>query len=614
VTNVFGSISEPAAQTDSIPTTIETPRATPTKTNVVDWLESIFIPATTEETVTEISTPETDSKVFAGATFAAMLAAITAYSISEKRKREEEAARKAEGRKPLSDFKKKIRARKTAEMKTKEAQLREIAQIHQQQAIHETAKQQKINTRMERKEAVVEAEMKSYSAKPQEWEAGYNAYMAKKAMEDYRAGEKEIYVSESQEKEKNWWEKTIDVIDQHQPLAAVALGVAVGVGAVAIIATGGAATPLVIGGALLLAGGLTAGGTAALNAHYDRPLTQNMWKNVGYSAVSTLATIGIGMAVTSSITSGAVQQAIYRGGNAVASQCLKHPSVCARITAGVELWDKVEDLGLQAKLAIQTANGDPRAAETALELQLERLDNVPGNTTFREIYETAVDFFGRKSDEAVQIASTLARLGSDIQIDSDGLIKLGSDTAPEVIDEIVEELSEIPGRNVWASGSTIYINSSTQTAMDSVLQLKAAVANGADETTVNRLIDQVAAATTHGGGGRVVLGAWLKGDGYIGDAVENGGIFFDTGDDVWKVLKELEESGIEPWRINEAFLRQQLQDGVERIEFVGDDILDVINSTDISVRNSYRAKEIKWLLEKAKDYGYVNVGNSWVLP
>jgi hypothetical protein len=150
--------------------------------------------------------------------------------------------------------------------------------------------------------------------------------------------------------------------------------------------------------------------------------------------------------------------------------------------------------------------------------------------------------------------------------------------------------------------------------MDSVLQLKAAVANGADETTVNRLIDQVAAATTHGGGGRVVLGAWLKGDGYIGDAVENGGIFFDTGDDVWKVLKELEESGIEPWRINEAFLRQQLQDGVERIEFVGDDILDVINSTDISVRNSYRAKEIKWLLEKAKDYGYVNVGNSWVLP
>ena len=121
----------------------------------------------------------------------------------------------------------------------------------------------------------------------------------------------------------------------------------------------------------------------------------------------------------------------------------------------------------------------------------------------------------------------------------------------------------------------------------------------------------MAAATSHGNGNRVVLGAWQSNGGYIGDAVENGGIFFDTGDEVWNVLEDI---GIDPWRVNEAYMRRQLEAGVEKIEFVGDDIFSVISSPDERVRNSYRAKEINWLLENAGSYGYTLKGNTWIKP
>ena len=605
---------------------------------------------TTSFSVTpNVPSPSTtaNSNLLWGAVAAAVVGSATAYALEEKRKREEEEARqRAQVKAEVDATNAALHASQQAQWEAQKIQNwldgQDILNAHIKAAkeqgatdkqisdLKEMSAQQglgtaigeasKLNQNLQTKailDARLEMKMSRYQVEDEiAWQEAeqiktQKAQETQKALDDYRAGEHAEYVAPP---EKSWWEKTINVIDKHQPLAAVALGVAIGIGAVAIIVTGGIATPLVVGGALLLAGALTAGGTAALNAHYDRPLTENMFKNVGYSVVSALATIVIGMVVTGSITSGSVQQLIYRGGNSITRYCVKYPSVCGRVTAGVELWDKVEDIGLQAKLAIQTANGDPRASETALELQLERLDNVPGNTTFREIYETAIEFFGKKGDEAVQIASTLARLGNDVQIDSDGLIKVGSDVVPEVFEEVVDELKKIPGRNVWASRSTIYINSPTQNSMEAVSQLKTAVANGADEATVNRLIEQVAAATTHGSGDRLVLGAWQEGSGYIGDAVESGGVFFDTGDETWEVLKSLKEIDVEPWRINEAFLRQQLENGVERIDFVGIDILDVINSTDINVRNSYRAKEIRWLLENAKDFGYINVGNSWVLP
>lgn len=45
---------------------------------------------------------------------------------------------------------------------------------------------------------------------------------------------------------------------------------------------------------------------------------------------------------------------------------------------------------------------------------------------------------------------------------------------------------------------------------------------------------------------------------------------------------------------------------------IGEDIFAVLREP--LSRVSFRANEIRWLLENAEDYGYMRIGNSWVLP
>ncbi|MFO3796726.1 MAG: hypothetical protein ACK8QZ_05490 [Anaerolineales bacterium] len=188
----------------------------------------------------------------------------------------------------------------------------------------------------------------------------------------------------------------------------------------------------------------------------------------------------------------------------------------------------------------------------------------------------------------------------------DGIVRV----RPEVAEEVAEELAAVSERRVWFSprSGTVYVSRPTQAGVATAAQLQMAVKSGADEETIRRLVDEIAAASTRGDGNRVVLGAWKAGGGYIGDAVENGGVFFDTGDEVWDMLTK---SGVDPWLINEAFLRRQLEAGVERIEFIGEDIASVI--TNLKTANTFRAQEVKWLLENAGKYGYTRLGNKWVL-
>jgi hypothetical protein len=403
--------------------------------------------------------------------------------------------------------------------------------------------------------------------------------------------------------------KVMDWVDQHQ--REIALGVGVAAGVAAIVLSGGAATPLVAAawtlGSAAVAGGVVAAGTVGLNAYYQRPLTTNLPANIGIAAGAAVVTSGLGFA----LTGGVVQQGLYSLGNAASRLCLAHPTGCARVGAALTLWDKVEDIGLQAKLAIQTAQGDPRAADTALELQLERLDNTPGNTTFREIYENAVTLFSRHSDEAAQIASVAVRHGDDI-LDTfdDGMIR----ARPEVAEGIAGELEEATGGKVWfsASSGTIYVSNSSHRGLDAVAQLEMALRIGADEETIGRLVDEVAMASTRGNGSRIILGAWKEGGGYIGQALENDGIFFDTGNEVWDELKKID---IDPWQVNEAFLRRQLESGVERVDFVGESIEGLFSAYDdipFSELPAYRLKEIFWLEGNAGTYGYSRVGNSWI--
>jgi hypothetical protein len=206
--------------------------------------------------------------------------------------------------------------------------------------------------------------------------------------------------------------KVMNWVDQHQREIAIGIGIAAGV--VAVVLSGGAATPLVaaawVAGSAVVAGGVAAAGTVGLNAYFHRPLGTNVLQNLSYAAGAAAVTATAGFA----LAGGVVQQGLYAVGNTATRLCVTHPTACARVGAAFTLWDKVEDLGLQAKLALQTWQRDPRAADTALELQLERMDNTPGNTTFRKVQESLSTLVGRYGDDVAQLVKRFGNKGAEL--------------------------------------------------------------------------------------------------------------------------------------------------------------------------------------------------------
>jgi len=219
--------------------------------------------------------------------------------------------------------------------------------------------------------------------------------------------------------EAPWWQRALDWVDEHQ--AAIALGVGVAVGVAAIALSGGTLTPLVaaawVAGSTAVAGGVVAVGTVGLNAYYHRPLGTSLLRNVGLSAGAAFLISGAGMAVRTGLAS----RAAYGIGNTVGALCVRFPTACARAEVVLNAMDTVEQVGLQVQLTVQTALHDPRAAETALELQLEYMDGgAPGNTVARE-FDDAVD--------AAHVASPE-----------------DAETLQEVADSIVRWLDVVPPR------------------------------------------------------------------------------------------------------------------------------------------------------------------------
>lgn len=132
------------------------------------------------------------------------------------------------------------------------------------------------------------------------------------------------------------------------------------------------------------------------------------------------------------------------------------------------------------------------------------------------------------------------------------------------------------------------------------------------------LAREVADLSTHrvGDADRVVLGAWDgQNGGYIGEARNNGGVYYDTGSDVWDSIGNgLDEVQVKSlgWQINEQFLRTQLASGIASIEYVLPDGFDNVEQVARVRRESFSAAEINFLKENAASYGYRQFGNSWV--
>jgi hypothetical protein len=86
------------------------------------------------------------------------------------------------------------------------------------------------------------------------------------------------------------------------------------------------------------------------------------------------------------------------------------------------------------------------------------------------------------------------------------------------------------------------------------------MAAGVSMDEVQDLMEEVAEISLQGRGDRLVLGIWRDSReiGYVGTARLEGGMFFDTSDEVWELLKK---SGVDPWKVNDAFVRQYVVDG-----------------------------------------------------
>ncbi|NNE64669.1 MAG: hypothetical protein HKN34_11350, partial [Gammaproteobacteria bacterium] len=110
---------------------------------------------------------------------------------------------------------------------------------------------------------------------------------------------------------------------------------------------------------------------------------------------------------------------------------------------------------------------------------------------------------------------------------------------------------------------------------------------------------------------RVVLGQWKESGGYIEEARENGGIWFETPPEFFGVLSSsLDKSKLvkKAWVVNEKFLEQQLINGVPKFELHGETIENVL----LNRPDSFTAREIKYLEKNAKNYGYKREDNSWI--
>jgi len=251
VVSAFGAIPESVVQAASVPEIAPTPRAAPTQTSVLDWLESIFVPNANHESVTEIkstdesqktpqSTAADNSSVLWGATAAAVIGAATAYALDEKRKRKEEEARQlAEAQAKAESLNLKEQARwwasatgqdvdvlsaqykeegiTSAMLESKRQQvIAEIEYSMQQeqpaQALNDSY-QASMEAKMTRIEAEEEAQWEASQAtirkkaeekkKAEELQAGLAAYYA--AM---RQGEKQTANISTSTTPINWWEKT----------------------------------------------------------------------------------------------------------------------------------------------------------------------------------------------------------------------------------------------------------------------------------------------------------------------------------------------------------------------------------------------------------------------
>ncbi len=235
IVSVFGTI-ESTAQATPTPVVLPTPRPTPTQTGVLDWLQSIFMPNSNEESTTEIGSLDganqpsqsagTDNNVLWGTAAAAAIGSAMAYVQEEKRKREEEKARQAALDAEEEERREKKQERKMEKMEAKRAQ----EQAWQQAREGEEARRQKIqddyliqyDNKMARFEAEEDARIASQiEAKKKQAEEKKKAEELNERLRAYYSAPRQEEKETSTIQATNWWEKTKSFVSENviQPIS-----------------------------------------------------------------------------------------------------------------------------------------------------------------------------------------------------------------------------------------------------------------------------------------------------------------------------------------------------------------------------------------------------------
>jgi uncharacterized protein YukE len=152
---------------------------------------------------------------------------------------------------------------------------------------------------------------------------------------------------------------------------------------------------------------------------------------------------------------------------------------------------------------------------------------------------------------------------------------------------------------------------------DAASDLNNAFWHGEPTTTLSGKLADLATHYIGDNPDRVVLGKFEGYEGgYIGEARENGGIYFDTGQDTWATMGQgfsRADSNALGWQVNESFLRSQMESGVPRIDYVVDPSAFSSVEEVLALRpDSFSAMEITFLKTYGDLYGYQQVGDSWV--
>ncbi len=135
------------------------------------------------------------------------------------------------------------------------------------------------------------------------------------------------------------------------------------------------------------------------------------------------------------------------------------------------------------------------------------------------------------------------------------------------------------------------------------------------ETALGR---RIAVDSTHtvSGADRVVLGGYKSNpargfQGYIDEAKAHGGTYYSTSSDVWNTIQPAAKGGNgRGWVVNREFLQGQMERGVQRVELKGESISEVFR--DPLRATSDTAKEIRYMQQYGYQYGYRQVGDTWV--